>query len=78
MLKKYRSLDEASDDLPFFVKKLRRGELKKGFLGVPLRGVPYPHGIKKFRTIEEANEERERWILIRSLNLSAMHSKKKG
>ncbi len=76
MLKRYKTLDEASEDLPFFLKKLGKAGVRDGVMEVPFMGIPYPHGIKKFKTIEEANEEREKWILERSLKLSAKLSKK--
>jgi len=78
MLKKYKTLDEASKDLPYFLKKLRKKGGKNVFMEVPFMGIPYPKGIKKFKTLEDANKEREEWILKRSLRLSAGLSKRKG
>jgi len=78
MLKKYKTWDEAAKDLPFFLRKLRKKGSGNAFMEVPFMGISYPQGIRKFRTMEEANEEREEWILKRSLKLSAKLSKKKG
>ncbi len=58
MIKKYRTLEEATADLPAFLLRLRG---KRPGAIRPL--IHYPRGIKKFRTLEEAQWDREQRLL---------------
>ena len=71
MIKKYKTVIEADLDLPVFLRE------KEARYGTPVSYLPNPvwkgFGIKKFRTIEEANEHREssfREIIFRTFKNS--------
>ena len=66
MIKKYRTLEEATEDLPVFLLRLRGKKIRSIR---PL--IRYPKGIKKFKTLEEAQWDRERLILRKNSNSSA-------
>lgn len=72
-IRRYRSLDDAEDDL--WVPKgdpslARRIDAVLG-LGRQLCPIPPPRGLRLFRTIEEANAVREAWTTERMRALRA-------
>ncbi len=67
MIKKYRTLEEADRDLMAFNIELHR-RLGRPFIP-PRTPIPrFKSGIKRFKTIEEANQDSWRELLARLKN----------
>ncbi|MFZ0454546.1 MAG: hypothetical protein WCE54_00950 [Ignavibacteriaceae bacterium] len=62
---KYKSLKEASDALLVKVPDENYYKMLSGFYETfgELFTKKFPHGVYKFKTIKEAQEQKERWIL---------------